>query len=253
MNTNRTRYHVGFHEIGLDPEYRVECIGEDFEMIFAWLEGDISGVAEDVEDEAPLDELYDRLAKCETVAELVGEHTVDAFVFFVRPVTDCACPCDCAETGRADECDGEHHREAADPQPAEPDAEGRSTGHTVFVEFFPVVVTDVPTDEDQAPLLVDPAAARIAHAAEVTEGDTVLASFPGPYRETEGGPLKMLRSDYFNDQYEAHPIPYDSTCGCGSCATMADHEGPVVNLGDDNHWEVCDPWPADGLVLIVPA
>ncbi|MFE2043219.1 hypothetical protein ACFXAZ_20280 [Streptomyces sp. NPDC059477] len=128
MNTNRTRYHVGFHEIGLDSEYRVECIGEDFGMIFAWLEGDISGVAEDVEDDAPLDELYDRLAKCETVAELVGEHAVDAFVFFVRPVTDCGCPCDCAETGRADECDGEHHREAAaEPQLAEPDAEGRST------------------------------------------------------------------------------------------------------------------------------
>ncbi|KUN96183.1 hypothetical protein [Streptomyces caeruleatus] len=128
MNTNRTRYHVGFHEIGLDSEYRVECIGEDFGMIFAWLEGDISGVAEDVEDDAPFDELYARLASCDTVAELVGEHTVDAFVFFVRPVTDCGCPCDCAETGRAEECDGTHHREAApEPQLAEPDAEGRST------------------------------------------------------------------------------------------------------------------------------
>ncbi|MGJ5826742.1 hypothetical protein [Streptomyces ossamyceticus] len=128
MNTNRTRYHVGFHEIGLDSEYRVECIGEDVAEIFAWLEGDISGVAEDVEDDAPFDELYDRLAKCETVAELVGEHTVDAFVFFVRPVTDCGCPCDCAETDRAAECDGTHHREAAaEPQLAEPDAEGRST------------------------------------------------------------------------------------------------------------------------------
>ncbi|MGX1912422.1 hypothetical protein ACWIID_26690 [Streptomyces phaeochromogenes] len=128
MNTSRTRYHVGFHEIGLDPEYRVECIGDDFLDVFAWVEGNIVGVVEDVEDDAPFDELYDRLNKCETVAELVGEHVVDAFVFFVRPVTDCGCPCDCAETDRADSCDGEHHREAAaEPQLAEPDAEGRST------------------------------------------------------------------------------------------------------------------------------
>ncbi|MFE4059480.1 hypothetical protein ACFXP3_24860 [Streptomyces sp. NPDC059096] len=126
MNTNRTRYHVGFHEIGLDPAYRVECIGEDAAEIFAWLEGDISGVAEDVEDDAPFDELYGRLAMCKTVAELVGEHVVDAFVFFVRPVTDCGCPCDCVEHG--EECDDAHRREAATPpQLAEPAADGRST------------------------------------------------------------------------------------------------------------------------------
>ncbi|MEU9140396.1 hypothetical protein AB0D33_31330 [Streptomyces sp. NPDC048404] len=126
MNINRTRYHVGFHEIGLAPEYRVECIGEDVAEIFAWLEGDISGVAEDVEDDAPLDELYARLAKCDTVAELVGEHVADAFVFFVRPVTDCGCPCDCDEHG--EKCDGEHRREAAaEPKLAEPDEQDRST------------------------------------------------------------------------------------------------------------------------------
>ncbi|MBK6015604.1 hypothetical protein [Streptomyces sp. MBT53] len=125
MNTNRTRYHVGSHEIGLAPEYRVECIGEDIAEIFAWLEGDIAGVAEDVENETPFDELYNRLAKCETVAELVGEHTVDTFVFFVRPVTDCGCPCDCDEHG--EECDGEHRREAAaEPQLAETDEQGRA-------------------------------------------------------------------------------------------------------------------------------
>ncbi|MGW8876368.1 hypothetical protein [Streptomyces mirabilis] len=244
MNTNHTRYHVGFHEIGLDSEYRVECIGEDFAEIFAWLEGDISGVAEDVEDDAPFDELYDRLAKCETVAELVGEHVVDAFVFFVRPVTNCGCPCDCAERG--EECDGTHRREAVEPQLAEPAAEGRSTGHTMFVEFFPVVVTAYPSDEDHAPLLVDPAAARIVRADQVNDGDTILASFSG----AKG---RMPAADYFNDQYQAHPKPYDPKCGCGSCATMADHEGPVVDLGDDNPWDVCDPWPAADLVLIVPA
>ncbi|MFI5474991.1 hypothetical protein ACIA6D_32880 [Streptomyces cacaoi] len=118
------------------------------------------------------------------------------------------------------------------------------------LEFFPVVVTDIPADEDHAPLLVDPAAARIVRAADVAEGDTVLASFP-EYARVQ--PVEMLRPDYFNDQYQASPKPYDPTCGCGSCATMADHEGPVVDLGDDNPWDVCDPWPAADLVLIVPA
>ncbi|MEU9140395.1 hypothetical protein AB0D33_31325 [Streptomyces sp. NPDC048404] len=107
-------------------------------------------------------------------------------------------------------------------------------------------MTDIPADEDHAPLLVDPAAARIVRAADVADGDTILAAVL-----TVAG--RMPETDYFNDQYQASPKPYDPTCGCGSCATMADHEGPVVDLGDDNHWEVCDPWPADGLALIVPA
>ncbi|MEV6836791.1 hypothetical protein AB0N17_20165 [Streptomyces sp. NPDC051133] len=118
----------------------------------------------------------------------------------------------------------------------------------VDVELLPVIVTELPDDEDHAPLLVDPAAARVVRAADVADGDTVLASFPD-YGKREG----MLRSDYFNDQYEAHPMPYDPTHGCGSCATMADHEGEVVNLGDDNPWEVCDPHAADALLLVVPA
>ncbi|MEU1020240.1 hypothetical protein [Streptomyces sp. NPDC005898] len=116
----------------------------------------------------------------------------------------------------------------------------------MFVEFFPVVVTALPADEDHAPLLVDPAAARIVRAEQIVEGDTVLASF-GAYG------ARMPVADYFNDQYTARPKPYDPTCGCGSCATMTDHEGPVVDLGDDNPWDVCDPWPAADLVLIVPA
>lgn len=154
-----TRYHVGYHEIGLAPEYRVECIGEDFDEIFAWLEGDISGVAEDVEDEAPFDELYARLSECTTVAELVGEHVVDAFVFFVRPVTDCACPCDCAEQG--EECDGVHRREAvedgedvdgdeavedSEPQLGEPDDKGvsRFTFGGGEYEVFCTASTELP-------------------------------------------------------------------------------------------------------------
>jgi hypothetical protein len=116
------------------------------------------------------------------------------------------------------------------------------------IEFLPVIVTNVPDDEDQAPLLVDPAAARIVRAAEVAAGDTVLASF-SDWPQRKG----MRRADYFNDQYEAHPMPYNPGCGCGSCGNLADHDGPVVNLGDTNPWDVCDPWPAGDLVLIVPA
>jgi hypothetical protein len=117
-----------------------------------------------------------------------------------------------------------------------------------MLSILPVIVTRFPDDEDHAPLLVDPAAARVVRADQVAAGDTVLASFPD-YGQGEG----MLRADYFNDQYQAHPVPYDAKHGCGSCATMADHNGPVVDLGNTNHWDVCDPWPAGDLVLVVPA
>jgi hypothetical protein len=114
-----------------------------------------------------------------------------------------------------------------------------------LLQILPVIVTRFPEDEDHAPLLVDPAAARIVRADEVAAGDTVLASFP----DRKGTP----HADYFNDQYTAQPMPYDPTHDCGSCATMADETGPVVNLGDDNPWDVCDPWAAGDLVLVVPA
>ncbi|MBB6415820.1 hypothetical protein [Streptomyces sp. AK010] len=132
---------------------------------------------------------------------------------------------------------------------------------TKCFEFFPVVVTALPNDEDHAPLLVDPAAARIVRAVEVAEGDTILASFPD-YHHGDAVRAQLTaypnlgrlpRSDYFNDQYQAHPMPYDRTCGCGSCDNLADCTEAVVNLGDDNPWDVCDPWPATDLVLIVPA
>ncbi|WP_307783240.1 hypothetical protein [Streptomyces sp. MBT53] len=123
-------------------------------------------------------------------------------------------------------------------------------------------MTALPDDEDHAPLLVDPAAARIVRARDIADGDTILASFPGhhygdivlaqlPAYRSLG--RRLPRSDYFNDQYQAHPMPYDRTCGCGSCVNLADCTEAVVNLGDDNPWDVCDPWPATDLALIVPA
>ncbi|MGW1783875.1 hypothetical protein ACWCQQ_32885 [Streptomyces sp. NPDC002143] len=126
MTTNRTRYHVGMNEIGLDSEYRIECLG-DLDGARAWLEADIENTAEGAEDRSEFDAC---LAKLATIpdAEIVGEHRIDAYLFWVRAVEDCGCPCDCAETGRADTCDSVHNREAApEPKLAEPDADGRST------------------------------------------------------------------------------------------------------------------------------
>ncbi|WP_282792073.1 hypothetical protein [Streptomyces sp. CC224B] len=126
MSTNRTRYHVGMNEIGLDAEYRIECLA-DLDGARAWLTADITNTAEDAEIVDEFDALLCKLAEMPD-AEIVGEWTCDAYVFWVRAAEDCGCPCDCAETGRADECDGVHNREAApEPQLAEPDAQGRST------------------------------------------------------------------------------------------------------------------------------
>ncbi|MCY0959619.1 hypothetical protein [Streptomyces sp. H27-H5] len=126
MNANhRTRYHVGMNEIGLDPEYRIECLG-DLDGARAWLTADIENTAEDAEDDTEFDALLCKLAEMPD-AEIVGEWMCDAYTFWVRAVEDCACPCDCAETGHADECDGKHNREAApEPKLAEPDEQGRS-------------------------------------------------------------------------------------------------------------------------------
>ncbi|MET9253768.1 hypothetical protein [Streptomyces sp. NPDC003717] len=124
--TSRTRYHVGMNEIGLDPEYRIECLA-DLDGARAWLTADIENTAEDAEDETEFDALLAKLAQTPD-AGIVGEWACDAYVFWVRAVEDCCCPCDCAATGRADACDGVHSREAApEPQLAEPDADGRST------------------------------------------------------------------------------------------------------------------------------
>ncbi|MFD7134935.1 hypothetical protein [Streptomyces sp. NPDC059894] len=120
-STKRTRYHAGSREIGLDVEYRVECVGTVDEAR-EWLRADVEAVAEDVEDPSPFDAFLDRLDG----AEIVGEHHIDAFTFFVQAVEDCGCPCDCAKRG--EKCDGEHRREAAaEPQLADADDQGRST------------------------------------------------------------------------------------------------------------------------------
>ncbi|KMS74394.1 hypothetical protein ACM01_13950 [Streptomyces viridochromogenes] len=120
-STKRTRYHVGNREIGLAVEYRVECVGT-LDEAREWLRADVEAVAEDVEDPSPFDAFLDRLDN----TEIVGEHHIDAFTFFVRAVEDCGCPCDCAERG--EKCDGEHRREAAaEPKLTDADDQGRAT------------------------------------------------------------------------------------------------------------------------------
>ncbi|MDN3271550.1 hypothetical protein [Streptomyces sp. MA15] len=110
------------------------------------------------------------------------------------------------------------------------------------VDFFQAVVTAYPEDADHAPLLHDPIHARVARAGDVAEGDLILAG------------LGMGGADYFNDQYTARPEPYYApACGCGVCCHLADHPGAVVVLSNGRPWQACDPWPTDGLVLIIPA
>ncbi|MER5883068.1 hypothetical protein ABT160_04495 [Streptomyces sp. NPDC001941] len=108
------------------------------------------------------------------------------------------------------------------------------------VEFFSVIVTKYPEDEDHAPVLEDQAHARLARAQDVCDGDLILAAFDAASHE----------ADYFNDQYPASGFEFSRSCPCGVCIHLADHPGPVVVLAD---WGgVCDPHPADALILIIP-
>ncbi|MEU3901659.1 hypothetical protein [Streptomyces sp. NPDC045251] len=109
------------------------------------------------------------------------------------------------------------------------------------VEFFTAVVTCYPQDADHAPLLHDPVHARVARAVDVVEGDLILAA------------VSLRGADYFNDQYTAHPRPYDPACQCGVCCHLTHEHGRVVVLSNGHPWSTCDPWRADDLVLIVPA
>jgi hypothetical protein len=109
------------------------------------------------------------------------------------------------------------------------------------VDFFEAVVTAYPDDADHAPLLKDPVHARVARASDVVDGDLILAA------------VSPRGADYFNDQYTAHPEPYDPACQCGVCCHLTHEPGPVVVLSNGHPWPTCDPWLADALVLIIPA
>ncbi|MEE1737086.1 hypothetical protein PUR49_11345 [Streptomyces sp. BE147] len=109
MTASRTRFHVGMNEIGLGPEYRIECL-PDLCGARVWLTADVENTLEDVEDASEFDAFLDWFAHTSD-PQIVGEHSVDAYVFWVRAVEDCHCPCDCAKVG--EECNGTHSREAA--------------------------------------------------------------------------------------------------------------------------------------------
>ncbi|MFG3118684.1 hypothetical protein ACGF4C_30475 [Streptomyces sp. NPDC048197] len=115
------------------------------------------------------------------------------------------------------------------------------------VEFFPVVVTDYPTDTDHAPLLVDPAAARFARAGDIVEGDLILGGAYGL-----GRTVVLEEVEYPNEQYEAHPTPSDPAC-CSFCERAAEEPGEHVVVTSGYPWEVCDVWPVAAFVLIIPA
>ncbi|MFJ6748286.1 hypothetical protein ACIQNI_08855 [Streptomyces sp. NPDC091266] len=231
--TAHARYHVGHNKIGQAPEYRVECIG-DIEFAREWLDTDVSNTAENYEGDKAQPfltflELVDLTREDAGTLRIGERHAIGDMEFWITPV-ECHCRCECERGADCD--DPKHNREA--PTVAD-------------IEFFPVVVTDVPADEDHAPLLVDPVHARLVQADGIAEGDTMLAGVP------DKGQRVLARTYYFNDQYEAHPAPYDQTCPCGVCVYLADEPGPVVNVSTDNPWETCDPWPAREIALIFPA
>lgn len=232
--TAHARYHVGHNKIGQAPEYRVECIG-DLEFAREWLDTDVANTSEDYEgDKAqPFIAFLEHidLTREDTGTLRVGErHVIADMEFWITPV-ECHCPCDCE---RGTDCDEpKHNREA--PTVAD-------------VEFFPVIVTDLPADEDHAPLLVDPVHARLVRADGMAEGDLVLADVPDSELRS------LAPTDYINDQYEAHPAAYayDPTCRCGVCCYFTD-EAKVVVISRGHPWETCDPWRAGDFALIVPA
>lgn len=94
------------------------------------------------------------------------------------------------------------------------------------VDFFEAIVTAYPDDADHA---------RVARADDIVYGDLILAA------------VSLHGTDYFNDQYTAHPQPYNPECGCGVCCHLTHEPGPVVVLSNGHPWETCNPWLADTL------
>ncbi|MBC9730973.1 hypothetical protein H8R17_41790 [Streptomyces sp. TRM68367] len=110
------------------------------------------------------------------------------------------------------------------------------------MELYPVVVSRYPQDQDHAPLLSDPATARLVLAGDVADGDVILAV------------VDERGCDYFLEEYTAHPQPFDPECECGVCCQVEEEERPIVVLTTDYRGSgFCDPMPVDTLLLAVPA
>ncbi|MFC7309010.1 DNA-processing protein DprA [Streptomyces monticola] len=82
--------------------------------------------------------------------------------------------------------------------------------------------------------------ARVARAADIADGDLILAAVG------EHG------ADYFTTPYTARPETFDPSCGRGVCCLVTE-PGAVVVLSNGDPWDACDPWPADERLLIVPS
>ncbi|WP_406490282.1 hypothetical protein [Streptomyces phaeochromogenes] len=77
----------------------------------------------------------------------------------------------------------------------------------------------------------------MARAGDIVYSDLILAA------------VSRHGTDYFNDQYTAHPQPYNPACGCGVCCHLTHEPGPVVVLSHGHPWETCDPRLADTLTF----
>lgn len=82
--------------------------------------------------------------------------------------------------------------------------------------------------------------ARVARAGDIVGGDLLLAA------------VREEHTAYFDVPYTARPRAYDPSCPCGRCSPLAEC-GEVIVLSHGGPGETCDPWPADDLLLTVPA
>ncbi|MFE2943425.1 hypothetical protein ACFXKG_30880 [Streptomyces sp. NPDC059255] len=110
------------------------------------------------------------------------------------------------------------------------------------MDFYPMVISRYPQDQDHAPTLADPAAARLVPAVDIAVGDVILAV------------VDAMGCDYFNEEYTANPTDFDPKCECGVCCEVAEEDGPIVVLTADYRGSgCCDPMLAKTLFLAVPA
>jgi hypothetical protein len=92
------------------------------------------------------------------------------------------------------------------------------------VDFFAVDITAYPVDAERAPPLADGVHARVARPGDVIEGNLILVA------------VSLRGADYFNDQYTAHPGPYDPACQCGVCCHLTHEPDPIIVLPNDRPW-----------------
>lgn len=123
------------------------------------------------------------------------------------------------------------------------------TYHAPFhpeADFRPVVVRARTAFRAARPYLRHPAL-RVLRADQVKAGDLIVSAFKPPAR----GRVLPQAACFESGPYAANPQPYDPACGCGVCGLQEYPSGAVV-VTNGWPWNVCDPHPADALLLVLP-